>query len=118
MFTNRPNPFMTYATLLIVLLAGEAKADDAPAAAPDASGTSSERLAESVKDAVKGAVKNAIDGTLKDKATEVVTNALATPADDGSKETKIVLRISKEFVRQHAPAVVEHVAPVNKCLFG
>jgi hypothetical protein len=117
-FTNRPNPFMTYAALLIVLLAGEAKADDAPAAAPDASGTSSERLAESVKDAVKGAVKNAIDGTLQDKATEVVTNALTTPADDGSKETKIVLRISKEFVRQHAPPVVEHVAPVNKCLFG
>jgi hypothetical protein len=109
---------MTYAALLIVLLAGEAKADDAPAAAPDASGTSSERLAESVKDAVKGAVKNAIDGTLQDKATEVVTNALTTPADDGSKETKIVLRISKEFVRQHAPPVVEHVAPVNKCLFG
>ena len=59
-----------------------------------------------------------MDGTLKDKATEAVTNALTTPADDGSKETKMVLRISKDFIRQHAPPVVEHVAPINKCLFG
>jgi hypothetical protein len=59
-----------------------------------------------------------VDGTLKDKAAEVVTNVLTSPADDGSKETKIVLRVSKEFVRQHAPPTVEHVAPVNKCLFG
>jgi hypothetical protein len=102
---------------LIVVLAGEALADD-PAPAPEATGTSSERIADSVKDAVKDVVKNAVDGTLKDKAAEVVTNVLTSPADDGSKETKIVLRVSKEFVRQHAPPTVEHVAPVNKCLFG
>ena len=120
---TRPDVFLVV-TLLILGLVGEAKADDVPdaaaeaAASADVPGTSGERLAESVKDAVKGAVKNALDGTLKDKATEAVTNALAAPADNGSKETKIVLRISKDFIRQHAPPAVEHVAPVNKCLFG
>ena len=126
MFTNRPDALMVFATLFILTLAGTARADDAPAPTPappsapaaEASGKPGERLADTVKDAVKGAVKNALDGTLKDKATEAVTNALTTPADDGSKETKIVLRISKEFVRQHAPPAVEHVAPVNRCLFG
>ena len=126
MFTNRLDASMVFATLFILTLAGDAKADDpavptpAPPSAPAAeeSGKPGERLADTVKDAVKGAVKNALDGTLKDKATEAVTNALTAPADDGTKETKIVLRISKEFVRQHAPQAVENVAPVNKCLFG
>ena len=126
MFTNRPDALMVFATLFILTLAGTARADDAPAPTPappsapaaEASGKPGERLADTVKDAVKGAVKNALDGTLKDKATEAVTNALTAPADDGSKETKIVLRISKEFVRQHAPPAVENIAPVNKCLFG
>jgi len=116
--TQSLNASTLSATLLVLLLALETRADGPPAPEPEASGTASERLADSVKDAVKGAVKNALDGTLKDKATEAVNNALTVPADDGSKETKIVLRISKEFIRQHAPPVVEHVAPVNKCLFG
>ena len=124
MLTNRQDAFMVFLALLILSLAGEATAEDQPAtapataAAPESSEAASEKLADSVKDAVKGAVKNALDGTLKDKATEAVKNALTTPADDGSKETKVVLRVSKEFIRQHAPPVVEHVAPVNKCLFG
>ena len=125
-FMNRPDALMVFAALLILTLAGTARADDPPAPTPappsvpaaEESGKPGERLADTVKDAVKGAVKNALDGTLKDKATEAVTNALTAPANDGTKETKIVLRISKEFVRQHAPPAVEHVAPVNKCLFG
>lgn len=117
MFTTRPAAVICSALLLIRVLAGEALADD-PTPAPDATVTSSERLADSVKDAVKDAVKNAMDGTIKDKATEVVANALTNSANDGSNEMKIVLRVSKEFVRQHAPPPVEHVAPVNKCLFG
>lgn len=123
---------MVSASLLIMVLASETKPEDQPTPAPtsapapatapappaDASAKPGEQLADSVKDAVKGAVKNALDGTLKDKATEAVTNALTTPAGDGSKETKMVLRISKDFIRRHAPPVVEHVSPVNKCLFG
>ncbi len=125
-FMYRPDALMVFAALLILTLAGTARADNPPAPTPappsvpaaEESGKPGERLADTVKDAVKGAVKNALDGTLKDKATEAVTNALTAPANDGTKETKIVLRISKEFVRQHAPPAVEHVAPVNKCLFG
>ena len=118
MFTNRPISVTFFGALVILSLAVEAMADDPTPADSEATGTSSERIADSVKDAVKDVVKNAMDGTLKDKATEAVTNALATPTEDGSKESKIVLRISKDFIRQHAPPTVEHVAPVNKCLFG
>ena len=75
-------------------------------------------LAETVKDAVKDTVKGVMDGTLKDKVTDKLKDVLTASADDGSSETKIVLRVSKEFVRKHAPPPVEHVAPVNKCLFG
>jgi hypothetical protein len=75
-------------------------------------------LADKVKDAVKDAVQGALAGTLKEKVSDTLKEVLTTPTDDGSKETKVVLRISKEFVRQHAPAPVESVSPVDKCLFG
>jgi hypothetical protein len=95
-----------FGALLILSLAAEAMTDDPTPADSEATGTSSERIADSVKDAVKDVVKNAMDGTLKDKATEAVTNALTTSTEDGSKESKIVLRISKDFIRQHAPPTV------------
>ena len=46
------------------------------------------------------------------QATEV---ALPT---DLLKNRTLVLRVSKEFIRQHTPAVVDRQTPVNRCLFG
>lgn len=53
--------------------------------------------------------------------------APAAPADESAtardvgaspSETKVVLRISKAFIEEHSPPPVEHVAPVDRCLFG
>ena len=35
-----------------------------------------------------------------------------------AKETRIVLRISKEFIRRHAPPAITEVSPINRCMFG
>jgi hypothetical protein len=34
------------------------------------------------------------------------------------KDVTLVLRVSKEFLRQHAPLPIEQSSPVNRCLFG
>lgn len=45
--------------------------------------------------------------------------ALADPPTAAAlKDVTLVLRISKEFIRQHAPPPVEHVARIDRCLFG
>jgi hypothetical protein len=99
---------------------GTAAGDSPPAAeattaAPKAA---AERVADTVKDAVTDTVKGVMDGTLEDKMSEAVTGALAEPTDEGSSQLKLVLRVLKEFIHQHAPPAVDHVAPVDKCLFG
>ena len=44
--------------------------------------------------------------------------ATAVDATAAPLETKVVLRISKEFIEKHSPPPVEHMAPVDRCLFG
>jgi len=77
---------------------------------------------EKVKDVVKDTIKGAIDGTLKETVKETIKDALTdSPKDgpgDGPQQTKIVLRFSREFIRRHSPPPVEHVAPIDRCLFG
>ena len=46
------------------------------------------------------------------------TNANAQEPSAESQDTKVVLRISKEFICSHSPPPIEHVAPINRCLFG
>ena len=120
--TNRPAIFASLAAMLILSLPLETLAGDPPPPQETPQKTSNERLADTVKDAVKdaldGTLKDKVTETLKDKVTETLKGALTGPSDDDSKETAVVLRISKEFVRQHAAPAVEHVAPVDKCLFG
>ena len=41
-----------------------------------------------------------------------------TPPTDLLKNRTLVLRVSKEFIRQHTPAVVDRRTPVDRCLFG
>ena len=53
----------------------------------------------------------------------IVSAADAPPAElvpptDLLKNRTLVLRVSKEFIRQHTPAVVDRQTPVNRCLFG
>ena len=115
--TNRPAIFASLAAMLILSLPLETLAGDPPPPQEAPQKTSNERLADTVKDAVKdaldGTLKDKVTETLKDKVTETLKGALTGPSDDDSKETAVVLRISKEFVRQHAAPAVEHVAPVD-----
>ena len=50
-------------------------------------------------------------------AAEVPTAEIVPPTDLLKNRT-LVLRVSKEFIRQHTPAVVDRQTPVNRCLFG
>ncbi len=49
-----------------------------------------------------------------------IAHAQETPAEsqDTKHDARVVLRISKEFICSHSPPPIEHVAPVNRCLFG
>ena len=38
--------------------------------------------------------------------------------DEESRETRVVIRISREFIRRHAPPKVDEVRPVSECRFG
>ena len=50
-------------------------------------------------------------------AAEVPTAEIVPPTELLKNRT-LVLRVSKEFIRQHTPAVVDRQTPVNRCLFG
>jgi len=50
-------------------------------------------------------------------ATDTPT-AETPPSADWLKNRTLVLRVSKEFIRQHTPAVVDRRTPVSRCLFG
>ncbi|MEI6506817.1 MAG: hypothetical protein WCO90_13245, partial [Planctomycetota bacterium] len=83
-------------------------------------------LKDVIKDTLQDTIKDAIDGTLTDtlqeKVKQEVQDALVdTPQEssDGSPvQTKVVLRISKEFIKQHSPPAVEQDSPINRHLFG
>ena len=102
---------------LLLSLAAIGAADEA---APPAT------LKDVIKDTVQDTIQGAIDGTLKDtlqeKVQQKVQEALVdTPqesADGSPVQTKVVLRISKEFIKQHSPPAVEQDSPINRHLFG
>jgi len=62
------------------------------------------------------AEKSVIAGQKADDGTAAFPTGGEKAADP--VETKVVLRISKEFIEKHSPPPVEHVAPVDRCLFG
>jgi len=120
LFNNRAVSSAAVLTILIVSFATSTSAGDSAKQEPtsETPKATSEAIAETVKDAVAGAVEGVLDGTLKEKLSDKLQDAITDTSDDGSLQTKIVLRISKEFVRRHAPPAVEHVAPINRNLFG
>ena len=55
---------------------------------------------------------------VQEKVQDAVASTLQKTAAGAMKDVTLVLRISKEFIRQHAPPPIEQVAPVDRCLFG
>jgi len=45
-------------------------------------------------------------------------SVLQAPSAELLEKRTIVLRVSKAFIRQHTPAVVDRRSPVDRCLFG
>jgi hypothetical protein len=114
----RRTPFQfALAIPLLVSMAAAVAADDA---APPST------LKDVIKDTLQDTIQGAIDGTLKDtlqeKVQQKVQDALVDTAEESSDgsptQTKVVLRISKEFIRQHSPPAVEQGSPINRYLFG
>ena len=73
-----------------------------------------EAVQETIKSVMNGEVAEAVQATVQDAVIGTLRNA----SPDAMKDTTLILRISKEFIRQHAPPQVEQVAPVDRCLFG
>ena len=119
-----PRALKPLTATLIVSLALAAQAGDpastpAQTAIPDATEASSGQRTG----LVPAIVQSALDGTLKETATQAVMDALSDAKEDGAKkdgakERMVVLRISKDFIRQHAPPAIEHISLIDRCLFG
>ena len=110
----------TLAAFLALMLAHSAEPMQAADAPPQA------KIADVIKDTLQGTIQGAIDGTLQDtlqeKVQQKVQAALTEPqessGDDSAKQTRVVLRISKQFIQEHAPPAVEEGSRVDRCLFG
>ena len=79
----------------------------APSSPLEAAERAVDRVAgEGTAEMVENAVGNAVVGTLQAASAGVV------------QDKTLVLRISREFIREHVPQVAAQVNPVDRCLFG
>lgn len=89
------------------------------AAAPnDAAAPANQPLKEAVKETIKSVLDGEAAGAVGQKVQEAVVDTLQKTSTAAMKDVTLVLRISKEFIRQHEPPPVEQVAAVDRCLFG
>lgn len=89
------------------------------AAAPnDAAAPANQPLKEAVKETIKSVLDGEAAGAVGQKVQEAVVDTLQKSSAEAMKDVTLVLRISKEFIRQHEPPPVEQVAAVDRCLFG
>jgi hypothetical protein len=89
------------------------------AAAPnDAAAPANQPLKEAVKETIKSVLDGEAAGAVGQKVQEAVADTLQKTSTAAMKDVTLVLRISKEFIRQHEPPPVEQVAAVDRCLFG
>lgn len=89
------------------------------AAAPnDAAAPANQPLKEAVKETIKSVLDGEAAGTVGQKVQDAVADTLQKTSTAAMKDVTLVLRISKEFIRQHEPPPVEQVEPVDRCLFG
>jgi hypothetical protein len=102
---------------LWVDVAGVALADP-PAAAGDAPVAGGQPLEEAMQDTIKAVIGGAATAAVQEKVQDAVSGTLQKASAEAMKKVTLVLRVSKEFVRQHAPPPVEDVSSVDRCLFG
>jgi len=89
------------------------------AAAPtDPAAPANQPLKEAVKDTIKSVLDGEAAGAVGQKVQQAVVDTLQKSSAEAMKDVTLILRISKEFIRQHEPPPVEQVSPVDRCLFG
>ncbi len=102
-----------YAWLVMPLLFGAGSALTASPEAPAETRAGQATLPAATEHAVTTAVE-AVAGKV---AAEAATAGERLPTE-WLKNRSLVLRVSKEFIRQHTPAVVDKHTPVDRWLFG
>jgi hypothetical protein len=98
-------------------VAGVALADP-PAAAHEAPAESGQPLKQAVQETIKNVIGGEAAAAVQEKVQDAVVGAVQRTSAEAMKDVTLVLRVSKEFIRQHAPPPVEDISPVDRCLFG
>jgi len=98
-------------------VAGVALADP-PAAAHEAPAESGQPLKQAVQETIKSVIGGEAAAAVQEKVQDAVVGAVQRTSAEAMKDVTLVLRVSKEFIRQHAPPPVEDISPVDRCLFG
>jgi len=110
------------AAAMIQAAATAADVDAAPSSKGDAEDPPKAKIADVIKDTIQGAIDGTLKDTLQEKVQQKVQEALTEPQessdDDTALQTTVVLRISKQFIQEHAPPAVEESSRVDRCLFG
>lgn len=88
------------------------------AAPNDAPNPANQPLKDAVKDTIKSVLDGEAAGAVGQKVQQAVVDTLQKSSAAAMKDVTLILRISKEFIRQHEPPPVEQVSPVDRCLFG
>lgn len=109
---------LTHIALALLLLAGtlslRARAADEPASAepspPTVLGTATEVINQVAGEETVGVVQDVVE--------EAVVESIKAATAGVVQDKTLVLRISREFIRDHVPKVIDQASPVDRCLFG
>lgn len=99
-------------------VAGVVLADPPAAAASAAPAAAGQLLEETVQTAIKSVIGREAAAAVQEKVQDAVSGTLQKASVEVMKDVTLVLRVSKEFIRQHTPPPVEKVSSVDRCLFG
>jgi hypothetical protein len=93
-------------------------ADPPAAATTDAAAAPGQPLQKAVQETIKSVIGGEAAAAVQEKVEDAVATAVHKTSAGAMKDVTLVLRVSKEFLRQHAPLPIEQSSPVNRCLFG
>jgi len=88
----------------------------APSDPPAESGPAT--VLEAAAEVVKQVAGEETATVVEDVVTEAVVESIKAASADVVQDKTLVLRISREFIRDHVPKVIDQTTPVDRCLFG
>lgn len=113
------HPRLLTGAALTLLLSGPfaccVRAADEPATPAEDGPTT---VLEAATDAIKQVAGEETATVVEDVVTEAVVESIKAASADVVQDKTLVLRISREFIRDHVPKVIDQATPVDRCLFG